>query len=187
MNFDYPDGATPLDADEAQGLLNTWEISYFKSPGLRVFFLVPRAWTEYYLPLETSLPANINRVMVGRIELITPEQRKALTKISETSASKIQSDAQAMATEFFSKPNRTAEEWQQLASGAKPLSSVVSVPATYQAYLDLGRFRSALILDAVKNHPTTGITNFAAVYGIHSFQPVDTLAAKASQEKLAAK
>jgi hypothetical protein len=56
----------------------------------------------------------------------------------------------------------------------------------YQAYLDLGRFRDALVLDAVKNHSTAGLTNFAAVYGIHTFQPVDTLAPQAP-EKLAAK
>src|SRR6185503_4601911 len=60
-----------LFTDEAQALLNTWELSYFKSAGLRVFFLVPRAWTDFYLPLEQSLRADINRVMVGRIELIT--------------------------------------------------------------------------------------------------------------------
>jgi len=31
-----------LFADEAEALLNTWELSYFKSAGLRLFFLVPR-------------------------------------------------------------------------------------------------------------------------------------------------
>ena len=30
-----------LYADEAEGLLNTWEVSYFKRPGTRVFFMVP--------------------------------------------------------------------------------------------------------------------------------------------------
>ena len=29
--------------DEADALLNTWELSYFKSAGLRLFFMVPRA------------------------------------------------------------------------------------------------------------------------------------------------
>jgi hypothetical protein len=124
--------------------------------------------------------------MVGRVELITKEQRKILTKISESPADQIQRDAQAMATEFASKPTLSTQEFQQLASGAKPLSSIVSVPATYQAYLDLGRFRNALLLDAAKNHPTMGLTNFMATYGIHSFKPVDTLAPE-TVEKLAAK
>ena len=33
--------------DEADALLNTWEVSYFKSAGLRLFFMVPRAWTDW--------------------------------------------------------------------------------------------------------------------------------------------
>jgi hypothetical protein len=68
--------------DEANALLKTWEASYFKSSGMRVFFLCPRAWTDYYLPLQISLPAQINRVMVGRIELVTPEQREKLRKLA---------------------------------------------------------------------------------------------------------
>jgi hypothetical protein len=146
--------ADGLFSDEAQGLLNTWEVSYFKSPGLRVFFLVPREWTDYYLPLETSLPADINRVMVGRIELITPEQRKTLAKISDFSIGKIQNDAHSMTSDFNATRSRSAEEWQQLESGAKPLASTISVPSTYQAYLDLGRFRNALIVDEAKHRPT---------------------------------
>jgi hypothetical protein len=58
-----------LFADEAEALLNTWKRSYFEKPGLRVFYLVPRQWTEYFLPLEISVPARVNRVIVGRIDL----------------------------------------------------------------------------------------------------------------------
>ncbi len=74
------DGLYP---DEAQAMLNTWEVSYFKNPGLRLFFLVPQAWTETRLPLEVSVPALIRRVMVGRIELVSPEQRALLRQIAE--------------------------------------------------------------------------------------------------------
>jgi len=70
-----------LYADEADALLNTWELSYFKSPGQRLFFLVPQKWTNAILPLTASIPCQINRVMVGRIELITPHQRAILSKI----------------------------------------------------------------------------------------------------------
>jgi len=41
--------------DEAEALLNTWQLSYFQSPGLRLFFIVPREWTDFHLPLETTL------------------------------------------------------------------------------------------------------------------------------------
>ena len=58
-----------LYADEAEAMLNTWKASYFQKAGLRVFYIVPRAWTDYFLPLEFSVPARVNRVFVGRIDL----------------------------------------------------------------------------------------------------------------------
>ena len=61
--------AQGLFADEAEAMLNTWKASYFQKPGLRVFYIVPRAWTDYFLPLEFSVPARVTRVIVGRIDL----------------------------------------------------------------------------------------------------------------------
>ncbi len=61
--------AQGLFADEAEAMLNTWKASYFQKAGLRVFYIVPRAWTDYFLPLEFSVPARVNRVIVGRIDL----------------------------------------------------------------------------------------------------------------------
>ena len=58
-----------LFADEAEAMLNTWKVSYFEKPGLRVFYIVPREWIDYFLPLEISVPARVNRVIVGRIDL----------------------------------------------------------------------------------------------------------------------
>jgi hypothetical protein len=62
--------------DEAQAMLNTWDEAYFKSPGTRLFFVVPEAWVNQHLPIRVSKPAEIKRVMIGRIDLITPAQRK---------------------------------------------------------------------------------------------------------------
>ena len=61
--------AQGLFADEAEAMLNTWKTSYFQKPGLRVFYIVPRAWTDYFLPLEFSVPARVTRVIVGRVDL----------------------------------------------------------------------------------------------------------------------
>jgi hypothetical protein len=72
--------------DEAEGLLNTWEVSYFKSVGLRLFFMTPTAWTDAILPLEiTGLPkeTEIKRAMVGRIELVSPAQREAIRRLAD--------------------------------------------------------------------------------------------------------
>jgi hypothetical protein len=75
------DGLYP---DEAEAMLNTWEGSYFKRPGLRLFYLVPRAWTDRVLPISISETAEIERVMIGRIEIVTPQQRELLAKLTTT-------------------------------------------------------------------------------------------------------
>jgi hypothetical protein len=83
------DGPYP---DEAEAMLETWKLSYFKAGGQRLFFLVPRAWTDQVLPLEIKapLPVELTRVMVGRIELVTPAQRDRLSRIAATAASQQQ-------------------------------------------------------------------------------------------------
>ncbi|MEO6846205.1 MAG: hypothetical protein ABI443_02545 [Chthoniobacterales bacterium] len=63
---------------EAEAMLKTWELSYFQSAGVRLFYLVPREWTEEHLPLHVSVEAEITRVMIGRIEIMTPYQRHLL-------------------------------------------------------------------------------------------------------------
>jgi hypothetical protein len=176
-----------LFTDEAQALLNTWELSYFKSTGLRVFFLVPRTWTDFYLPLEISKPADISRVMVGRIELVTPRQRDILQEISGFSTNQIRQDVLQLYTNYFGRllwgtVNRTNTQYMaqlnrdmaEVSSGQKPLATFGSIPKTYQAYLDLGRFRNALVLDEVKAHPTGGLTNFIATYRLQAYHPAPT-------------
>jgi len=37
-----------LNPDEADALLNTWDASYFRSHGMRLFFLVPRRGPTTY-------------------------------------------------------------------------------------------------------------------------------------------
>ena len=61
--------AQGLYADEAEAMLNTWKASWFGKPGLRVFYVVPREWTDHFLPLTVSVPARMNRAIVGRIDL----------------------------------------------------------------------------------------------------------------------
>ncbi|HEX3356838.1 MAG TPA: hypothetical protein VHS31_07705 [Tepidisphaeraceae bacterium] len=68
--------------DEADAMLNTWEKSYFKSAGLRFFYIVPRSWTDDHLPLELSTDAEIQRVMIGRLEMVSSEQRNALMQLT---------------------------------------------------------------------------------------------------------
>jgi hypothetical protein len=56
--------------DEAEALLNTWQTSYFKGEkGIRIFYILPRAWMDHYLPLKFSKPVDVTRVFVGRIDI----------------------------------------------------------------------------------------------------------------------
>jgi hypothetical protein len=59
-----------LFADEAEAMLETWKESYFQKPGLRLFYIVPKDWIDYFLPLQISAPHQLTRVLVGRIDLL---------------------------------------------------------------------------------------------------------------------
>lgn len=62
-----------LSGAEASALIATWRESYFDRAGLRVFWIVPRSFVDAVLPLTiTPTPDNVERVLVGRTEVLTP-------------------------------------------------------------------------------------------------------------------
>jgi hypothetical protein len=153
--------ADGLNADEATAMLETWRRAYFQSPGLRLFFLVPQAWTDAVLPLKISRPAQVRRVMMGRIELISVEQRQLLKKLSMIQVSdaswieKIQNSANAM----------------RFLQGRSDFGDLgVRIPDDYQTYLDLGRFRNALVLAEQRAHQTPRLNEFINMYGLWAYQ-----------------
>jgi hypothetical protein len=77
-----------LYADEAQAMVDTWSKSYFRSFGLRVLYVVPRAWTDRLLPIAiTPAPATLVRTLVGRVELLTPTDEDLLTQSVQSAMS----------------------------------------------------------------------------------------------------
>jgi len=59
--------------DEATSMVRTWARQWFRTPGVRVLYLAPRAWTDAQIPLEISpAPVETVRVMVMRVEAISP-------------------------------------------------------------------------------------------------------------------
>ena len=57
---------------EARAMIETWRDSWFEE-GARFFYIVPRSTVDAVLPLDIQpAPANIARVFVGRLEIITP-------------------------------------------------------------------------------------------------------------------
>jgi hypothetical protein len=138
--------ADGLFADEAAALLNTWELSYFKSWGLRLFFLVPRAWTDYRLPIEISVPTDLRRVMVGRIELVTPEHRALLRQLAE-----------------MPPPQKPWARYERVGNRAVMEGEMPPV------YRDLGRFRNALVLDEASRRPSEPLKTFIRLNELEAF------------------
>ena len=66
-----------LHADEAHAMVETWRDSWF-AEGSRLIYVVPRSFVDQILPLRIEpVPAQVVRVFVGRLEIITPATAKA--------------------------------------------------------------------------------------------------------------
>jgi hypothetical protein len=66
---------------EASAMLKTWQQSYFNHTGLRVFWIAPRSFTDQVIPLSiTPAPKSIERVLVGRSEILKPQFEKKLVE-----------------------------------------------------------------------------------------------------------
>ncbi len=64
--------ASGLYKDEAEAMTKTWKNSYFRSPGLRVLYVLARSETDRLLPIQIDpQPQELVRTLVGRIEVLT--------------------------------------------------------------------------------------------------------------------
>lgn len=71
--------AAGLREDEARAMVRTWSASWFRAEGARVLWIVPRAVVDAMLPLRIDpRPDALERVLVGRLEYLTPEDEDAL-------------------------------------------------------------------------------------------------------------
>lgn len=78
---------------EAQAMVDTWSSSWFKEPGTRLFYVLPQEKTDQLLPLQvTPEPQESVRVMVGRLEVMTPEQE---LQTEQLILSRVASDAKS--------------------------------------------------------------------------------------------
>ena len=94
---------------EADAMIKTWRNSWFES-GLRVFYILPRPATDAILPIEIEpRPQQLERVLVGRTEVITPEMEKSVkdrVKLLNDSSPKVRAEAAAAIQKYgrFSEP-----------------------------------------------------------------------------------
>jgi hypothetical protein len=69
-----------LFTDEALAMVDTWERSYFLTPGVRILYLLPQSKTDALIPLTIEPKPDVTkRTMVIRVEVMTPEQEKQLS------------------------------------------------------------------------------------------------------------
>lgn len=71
--------ATGLYEKEARAMVKTWRSSWFGEEGTRLLYLVPPRITDEVLPLRLDpQPDELVRVLVGRMEVMTPEKSEEL-------------------------------------------------------------------------------------------------------------
>ena len=131
-----------------------------------MFFIVPREWTDRHLPLHVSEPAQIERVMVGRIELVTPGYRGLLRRIAAGPVSHPDWVLEARKHLGPDEQDRYYREDWYLHADSNPTAAELlkAMPRDYRAYLQLGRFRNALLLDEAKRRPTPALAAFIDRY-----------------------
>jgi len=94
---------------EARAMVNTWSTSYFQSEGIRALFVMPQRWTDDFIPMQIEpRPASLVRVMVGRLEMLTPE-REARAEAAVRELSSASSEKRDRAFEFLREQGRYAE------------------------------------------------------------------------------
>lgn len=101
------EGLLPL---EAQAMIDTWKRSYFRTPGLRALYILPRAWTDSLVPISFSrAPTDLQRVFVGRVEILTHKQEQALMQGIRDAIVRSATDESFYAGTFVSELGRFAE------------------------------------------------------------------------------
>jgi len=98
--------ASGLYEKEALAMVKTWRSSWFDEQGTRLFYLLPPSATEALLPLTISpQPEEVVRVMVGRLEIMRPEDEQRIAGLIKQSAKDRKAHYETAAREPASQPN----------------------------------------------------------------------------------
>ena len=85
---------------EARAMVKTWSSSWFGEEGTRLFYVVPRPLTDAVLPLTIEpAPDQLERVLVGRMEILDPEMEARLLAVVRRSIESRRELAQRQADE----------------------------------------------------------------------------------------
>lgn len=113
---------------EAAAMVKTWSKSWFAEDGVRVLYILPREWTEATLPLTLNpQPKQLERVMVGRAEIIPPQLQHELAadiakeRTGDAAAIKRLQAAGKKLGRFYGPAHQLASK--RLAIGNKPVAA----------------------------------------------------------------
>lgn len=105
---------------EAAAMVNTWKDSWFEQDGLRVLYVLPRAWTDRTLPLTLNpAPRDLVRVMVGRAEVLTSALQQRLSALLAKAARGDEPAREEVVTEFRSLGRFAEPTLQLVTNGAR--------------------------------------------------------------------
>jgi hypothetical protein len=93
--------AAGLYEKEARAMIRTWQSSWFSEPGARLFYFVPRRLTDEIIPLDVEpRPDELVRVLVGRMEALTPETASRLTAVIDDLGTCASAEAEPLQSEL---------------------------------------------------------------------------------------
>jgi len=76
---------------EAWAMVNTWKSSWFGENGTRLLYMLPQRITDEILPLKIEpSPDEMVRVLVGRMEILSPEDETRIVELIRKSAAERQ-------------------------------------------------------------------------------------------------
>ncbi len=88
---------------EARAMVNTWRSSWFGEEGTRLLYLVPQRLTDALLPLSIKpAPDKLVRVLVGRMEIMTPEREREVQDAVESMGTCLNAAAEPIRSELHS-------------------------------------------------------------------------------------
>jgi hypothetical protein len=139
---------TGLFEKEARAMVNTWRSSWFGEVGTRLLYLVPQRLTDALLPLSIKpAPDKLVRVLVGRMEIITPERER-----------RIEDAVESMGTCFNAAAEPIRSELESLGRFAEPTLERIASQSTDEPFRSTANSLLAAIradeklspLDAIK-------------------------------------
>ena len=106
---------------EARAMVKTWQESWFGEEGTRLFYMLPQSVTEELLPLAIDpVPDETVRVMVGRMEIMRPEDEARVTSLVQQSVKDRAATVQLRAENSEAPPYKLPEAIIQLGRLAEP-------------------------------------------------------------------